>query len=227
MTDDARRNRIVLIGIIATVLLIGIVGVTIALNSSSDNTAGTTTQPGAPLDPLSVQGVCGTAHVASYTVAAVGKRPIRGLTVTAAVQPWLLRDESSQTTTVNASTSRAALGRPGAPAREVLSLAKDGTGWRITTTTACLTQNLSVLTCPDQGVLTVAGKAYVEEATGDGYAPSVVVGQGSVRPCVQGDQKTFFARGSIAPATAYRAKAKGHVVLELGGGSYTQYGPKQ
>jgi len=201
---EKRKLRRVLIGIISGIALIGVVGVLIALNVSPEDADPIAVAPEtAPtVDPLSTQGLCQSERVVDYDVAVRPKRAGE-LTTTAAAEPWLLDGESSLSTSTGSSTKLVALGRPGAPPREVLSVRRSARGWVVTRTTACLDALPDGKACPP-ATLTRRSTTYTREDD-QRIVAGPYVGPVSLTSCLSDDATAYAARGEIAPVSAYEA----------------------
>lgn len=219
MTDEARKKRLALIGIVAGVLLIGVVGGTVALLSGDESTDGDVViAPGAGLDPRSIEGICRSEGVSRFEVAPDPKAQPE-LTATGAVEPYVGKSELSVTTSVGEDEKLVAIGDRGALPRVVLTVKRADGVWSIAQTSACLVE-------PGDGDeqcsqdLEVAGTAYTREVAPENVTADTLLGNGrltsrapddSLKACKATDP--LLPRGDIGPVSAYQAKGETGVVV--------------
>jgi len=215
MTDEQQNKRRVLIAIVAVVAVIGLGGVVVALLvGDGDGDAVAFSTPGASIDPFSTEGLCRSAGIATFAVAAdPGATP--ELTATGAVRPWVRDGETSTSTSTGEDTKLVSVSKPGELPRVVLTVQRSGTGWVIEETAGCLDAATGSRACTEES-LAVGKATYTREPGATETAePGTYAGAGTVDLCptlVDGAQ--LAARGEIGPVSAYAAKGeKGAVVV--------------
>ena len=208
MTDEQQHKRRVLIAIIAAVGLIGLVGVTVALVADGDGSPGAFTTPGASFDPLSVEGKCRSEGIARFEVAPDPKAAPE-FTATGAVERWVGKGETSQTTNTGDDSKLVAIGKDGDLPRVVLTVKRTDGEWAITQTAGCLEKGKSV--CPSE-VLTLGRTTYRRDFDGSGAVTAgKYLGTGTLTTSPADDlagcnEPFMFPRGTIGPVSAYAAQ---------------------
>lgn len=221
---ERTRQRRFITAVLVGVIVVGVVGMLAAFLITDDGDSPTSfSTPGASFDPLSVAGKCRSEGVVRFEVTP-DPAAAAEFTATGAVEKWVEKGETSQTTNTGDDSKLVAIGKDGKLPRVVLTVERKDAAWVVTETAGCLEKG-DPRACPTE-TLTVGKKTYARDeqvdppATeprgdhlGNGALTFTKAAANDLVACTHSGEPRLQARGTIAPVSAFAAEGKNNVLV--------------